>query len=37
VAPLRPAEDAVTLDTSTLDAEAAFVAALDIVRGRLGG
>ncbi len=37
VAPLRAAADAVTLDTSALDAEAAFAAALDIVRGRLGG
>ncbi|WPB85396.1 (d)CMP kinase [Sediminicoccus rosea] len=31
VAPLRPAADAVTLDTSALDAEAAFAAALRIV------
>jgi cytidylate kinase len=31
VAPLRPAEDAVTLDTSALDADAAFAAALRIV------
>ncbi|WP_431304096.1 (d)CMP kinase [Sediminicoccus sp. BL-A-41-H5] len=31
VAPLRPAPDAVTLDTSALDAEAAFAAALRIV------
>ncbi len=30
-APLRPAEDAVTLDTSRLDADAAFAAALRIV------
>lgn len=37
VAPLRPAEDAVTLDTSALDADAAFAAAFDIVRGQLGG
>ncbi len=36
VAPLRPAEDAVVLDTTTLDAEAAFVAALDLVRTRIG-
>ncbi len=36
-APLRPAEDAVVLDTSTLDADAAFAAALAIVRARLGG
>lgn len=31
IAPLRPAADAVTLDTSALDAEAAFQAALAIV------
>lgn len=31
VAPLRPAKDAVTLDTSALDADAAFAAALRIV------
>ncbi len=31
VAPLRPAADAVTLDTSALDADAAFTAALRIV------
>jgi cytidylate kinase len=36
VAPLRPAEDAVLLDTSMLDADAAFAAGLAIVRGRLG-
>ena len=36
VAPLRPAEDAVTLDTSDLDAEAAFAAALRIVESRRG-
>ncbi|WP_198377264.1 (d)CMP kinase [Neoroseomonas rubea] len=36
VAPLRPAEDAVTLDTSTLDADAAFAGALAIVQRRLG-
>jgi cytidylate kinase len=35
VAPLRPAEDAVVLDTTALDAEAAFVAALELVRARL--
>jgi cytidylate kinase len=33
-APLRPAEDAVVLDTTALDAEAAFRAALDIVERR---
>ena len=31
VAPLRPAVDAVTLDTTTLDADAAFAAALKLV------
>jgi len=31
-APLRPADDAVVLDTTTLDAEAAFRAALEIVQ-----
>ena len=36
VAPLRPAEDAMVLDTTTLDAEAAFVTALDLVRTRIG-
>ncbi|MCO6415880.1 (d)CMP kinase [Siccirubricoccus sp. KC 17139] len=35
VAPLRPAEDAVVLDTTELDAEAAFAAALALVRERL--
>ena len=35
VAPLRPATDALLLDTTLLDAEAAFVAALELVRGRL--
>ena len=34
-APLRPADDAVTLDTTALDVEAAFAAALSIVEGRL--
>jgi cytidylate kinase len=37
VAPLRPAPDAVVLDTTALDAEAAFAAALAVVRGRIGG
>lgn len=32
VAPLRPAEDAYVLDTSTLDAEAAFAAVLEYVK-----
>jgi cytidylate kinase len=34
-APLRPAADAVVLDTTTLDADAAFARALAIVRERL--
>lgn len=34
-APLKPAADAMTLDTTRLDAEAAFQAALDLVRARL--
>jgi len=33
-APLRPADDAVVLDTTQLDADAAFRAALDIVEAR---
>ncbi len=37
VAPLKPAEDAAILDTSMLDAEAAFRAALDIVAQRAPG
>ena len=37
VAPLKPAEDAVILDTSALDAESAFGAALDIVAQRAPG
>ncbi|MGX7705700.1 (d)CMP kinase [Methylobacterium sp. Gmos1] len=36
-APLRVAEDAVVLDTTALDAEAAFRAATDLVDGRGGG
>lgn len=36
VAPLKPAPDAAVLDTTTLDADAAFVAAMDLVRARLG-
>jgi cytidylate kinase len=36
VAPLRPAEDALVLDTSAMDADAAFAAALALVRERLG-
>jgi cytidylate kinase len=35
-APMRPADDAVVLDTSDLDAEEAFRAALAAVRARLG-
>jgi cytidylate kinase len=34
-APLRPAEDAVTIDTSEMGSEAAFVTALALVRKRL--
>jgi cytidylate kinase len=34
-APMKPAEDAAILDTSALDAEAAFAAALALVRARL--
>jgi cytidylate kinase len=36
-APLRPAPDAAMLDTTALDPEAAFAAALDIVRSRAPG
>lgn len=36
VAPLKPARDAVLLDTTALDAEAAFAAARTLVRERLG-
>jgi cytidylate kinase len=36
VAPLRPARDAAVLDTTTLDADAAFDEALSIVRRRAG-
>ena len=35
-APLKAAMDAVVLDTTTLDADAAFARALEIVRSRLG-
>jgi cytidylate kinase len=35
VAPLRPADDALRLDTTELDAEAAFVRALALVRERM--
>lgn len=34
-APLKPADDALTLDTTHLDAEAAFRAALDLVSAKL--
>ncbi len=37
VAPLRPAEDAVELDTTELDADAAFEAALTIIQSRSDG
>ncbi|MFC7477206.1 (d)CMP kinase [Dankookia sp. GCM10030260] len=36
VAPLVPAADAVVLDTTSLDAEAAFAAAMAVIRQRLG-
>lgn len=36
IAPLRPAEDAVLLDTTALDAEGAFRAALSLVEARRG-
>ena len=36
-APLRPAADAFVLDTTTLDADAAFAAALAFIDGRLAG
>ena len=35
-APLRPAADAIVLDTTHLDADATFAHALEIVRNRLG-
>jgi cytidylate kinase len=35
VAPLRPAPDAITIDTTTLDADAAFAAALAAIERRL--
>ncbi len=34
-APLKPAADAITLDTTDLDADAAFQAALDLVKAKL--
>nr|WP_246526895.1 (d)CMP kinase [Plastoroseomonas hellenica] len=36
VAPLRPAADALLLDTTDLDAEAAFTEALQLIESRLG-
>jgi cytidylate kinase len=36
VAPLKPAPDALVLDTTALDADAAFAEALRLVRARLG-
>ena len=36
VAPLVPAGDAVVLDTTELDAEAAFAAAMAVIRQRMG-
>ena len=36
MAPLRAADDAFILDTSTLDAEAAFQVAIEFIRGRIG-
>ena len=35
IAPLRPADDAVVIDTTTLDRDAAFAAVLDVADGRL--
>ncbi len=35
IAPLRPAEDAVTIDTTTLDRDAAFAAVLAVADQRL--
>jgi len=35
IAPLRPADDAVEIDTTTLDRDAAFAAVLDVARERL--
>jgi cytidylate kinase len=36
VAPMKPAEDAVLIDTTTLDADAAFARAVEVVRGKIG-
>jgi cytidylate kinase len=37
IAPLRAADDAVTIDTTDLDRDAAFAAVLDVLRTRCGG
>jgi cytidylate kinase len=37
VAPMKPAGDAVLIDTTELDADAAFARALAVVEGKLGG
>jgi cytidylate kinase len=36
IAPLRPADDAVMIDTTELDRDAAFAAVLEVARDRLG-
>ena len=36
IAPLRPADDAVTIDTTDLDRDAAFAAVLEVAQKRLG-
>jgi cytidylate kinase len=37
VAPMKPAEDAVLIDTTEMDADAAFARALAVVEGKLAG
>jgi cytidylate kinase len=37
IAPLKPAEDALVLDTTQLDADAAYAAAMDLVRAAASG
>ena len=37
VAPLEAANDAITLDTTHLDADAAFAAALEVIKGKVRG
>ncbi|EHM03461.1 putative cytidylate kinase, partial [Acetobacteraceae bacterium AT-5844] len=37
VAPMKPAEDAVLIDTTTLDADAAFARAVEVVEGKMAG